>query len=363
MHRQEQTAGERSQQFQAKGNMTITVTGVSAADVVEITQAEISRIRDELTSVANAVAEARLQTFEDRILAEFAEAPQLREAFADPDFQFSLRDAGRAAVSNDDQHTEDLLVDLLKNRAEQGNHARVRLATSHAIRAADKLSLEALNGLTAVWALGSLGAAEPGINNEFAARAGIATRLLALGLPDGRGWVEDADALNLVRMSAGGLVVTRKPYRQLFTERVSSQLNTGIDLEASRGLIEAATSTCPWLAQKLQPHALKPNFVVLAGSTQEGFLAELPAGSERPAELDQLIAQNAFGTQDPAAIDAFNRRFDDIDALSKIAEWWDQVPPVSFTVIGTVIGFVNTRRYVQFGGVQTVAELLAQSTA
>jgi hypothetical protein len=44
--------------------------------------------------------------------------------------QFSLRDAGRAAVSNEDKHTEDLLVDLLTNRAEQGNHSRVRLATS-----------------------------------------------------------------------------------------------------------------------------------------------------------------------------------------------------------------------------------------
>ena len=335
---------------------------MSAADVVEITRAEISRVRDELTSVANAVAEARLQTLEDRILSEFASAPQLREAFADPDFQFSLRDAGRAAVSNDDQHTEDLLVDLLKNRAEQGNHARVRLATSHAIRAADKLSLEALNGLTAIWALGSLGAAQPGINNEFASRAGVAERLLSLGLPDGRGWVEDADALNLVRMSAGGLGVTRKTYRQLFTERVSSQLNTGIDLEASRELIEAVTALCPWLPERLQAHELKPNFVVLAGATQEEFLAGLPAGTERPAELDQLIAQNAFGTQDPTAIEELNRRFDEIQVLSKVAEWWDQVPPLSFTVIGTVIGFVNTRRYVQFGGVQTVAELLEQST-
>jgi hypothetical protein len=124
---QQQSAGDSSQQFQASRDMEVHVHGVTAADVVSITRVEVDAVRSELTAMASragSLAEERLRAFQDHVVDQFADVPHLREAFADPDFQFSLRDAGRAAVSNDDQHTEDLLVDLLKNRAEQGNHAR-----------------------------------------------------------------------------------------------------------------------------------------------------------------------------------------------------------------------------------------------
>jgi hypothetical protein len=358
---QEQVAGEGSQQFQARRDMSVTVLGVSAADVVEITHAELSRVRDELTlkvDAARSIADARLEAFERRILDAFAEKAELREAFADPDFQFSLRDASRAAVSNDDQHTEDLLVDLLKNRAEQGNHARVRLATSRAVQAADKLSLEALKGLTAVWAVGRLGPAIPGLAGGLASHESVANAVIGMGLPEGTTWTEDADTLGLVRLSSSG-ILTRRPYRQALQEAFVAYLNPGIELESSRALIEAATSACALLGQFLAPHPLKPGFVILPGKTQDEFLAALPPDCERTPELDQLTAQNGYGMQDQAAVAEFGKRIDQSEALSTVAAWWDEIPVMDLTVVGSVIGFLNARRYVQFGGARTIADLLS----
>jgi hypothetical protein len=145
-HEQDQEAGDNSEQQQAARDIiNITQVGVSAANVIAITRSETKRIIEgELTPAAERIAHERLDQFEQKMIDRFAEDPQLRKAFADPDFQCSLRDASRAAASNDDDHTEDLLVDLLANRAAEGNSARLRLITSRAIQAADKLSIEAL---------------------------------------------------------------------------------------------------------------------------------------------------------------------------------------------------------------------------
>jgi hypothetical protein len=363
MRRQQQTAGTSSQQFQASGDMEVHVHGVTAADVVSIIRTEVDAVRGELTAMASqagSLAEARLRAFQDHVVDQFAQAPQLREAFADPDFQFSLRDAGRAAVSNDDQHTEDLLVDLLKNRAERGNQARVRLATSHAIRAADKLSVETLNGLTALWALEHLKAKVPGIVNALLTGENIARPLIEMGLPGDATWTQDAEALNLVRTLP---ISTRTVYRQFLTQQVAPYLNPGINQAESAELIAQATEQCPWLRDKLQPHPLKEGFIVLPGATADEFTATIPPEYEQTAEIAQLIGRNGYGQQDNTATTEFAQRINQSDALSRIADWWDKVPALNLTLIGSVVGFVNARRYVQFEGARTIAELLAPPPA
>src|SRR4051794_32355431 len=98
MAKQSQRAGEHSQQIQADGDVYV---GVTAADVVEITRNEVSRVLDELTSAAKGKAETRSSALAERVIEHFQARPELFDAFGDPDFQYSLQDAGRAAASND----------------------------------------------------------------------------------------------------------------------------------------------------------------------------------------------------------------------------------------------------------------------
>jgi hypothetical protein len=353
---QEQSAGAESQLLQA--GRDIIVSGLSAADVVEITRREVARVVEELTLSAKTVAEERVQALGNRILERFAATPEHLSAFGDPDFQFSLNDAGRSAASNDDVHTEDLLVDLLANRAEAGNTSRVRLATSQAIRAADKLSVETLNGLTALWSLSFLTATAPDNVAAHAASArNVAEAVAALPLPDGLNWLQEAEALNLVRGYGGGLL-TRRPYREMYQERAAAHLVQGISQEQLNEFFEASGDELPDLAGKVVPHPLKPGHLKLHGENREQFLELFGDTASSVPRLEELIGLNGFGGRDAEAIRQWNALLDQSPAVAVVETWWNAAPYVDLTLVGRVIGFVNAKRHIGFEGAQTVAEFL-----
>ena len=357
--RQEQTGGSESQLLQA--GRDLIVHGVSAADVVEITRIEVARVLDELTLSAKTIAEERTKSLGDRILERFAETPELLGAFGEPDFQYSLGDAGRAAASSDDAHTEQLLVDLLANRAESGNTSRARLATSQAIKAADKLSLETLNGLTALWAVTFLTAADRNRAASHVATArSVADAVLILGLPTDADWLQEAEALNLARMY-GGTLLNRKSYREFIRERASAAFSTGIAKDKFEELIVKSDAGLPDLAGRFAEHQLKSGFVALAGKDRDGFLETFADGYVPSAELEELVTANGYGAQDPDALSRFDELLNESPAVQAVEKWWDSTPYVDMTVVGRVVGFVNARRHMTFQGAQTVRELLATS--
>lgn len=290
------------------------------------------------------------------MVAEFRDKPQLFEAFADPDFQYSLNDAGRAAASSDDAHTEQLLVDLLSNRARGGNLARVRLATSHAVKAADKLSQEALNGMTALWAITYLVPTAEDFPGHIQDSVETAEAIITMGLPDDENWIKDVDVLSLARIRRGAS--PRMRYAEIIRRSLLSDMTTGIDQSESGQLVEAAITAVPEISQFLTPHPLKPGFLKLAGKDAEELLSKLPREARDSPELQQLIGLNGYGMQDNTAMATFATVIKDSEPLSTVAEWWDNVPVVDLTVVGDVVGFVNARRHISFAGAETVAELL-----
>lgn len=354
MTRQGQQAGDNSQQLQAARD--INIVGVSAADVVEITRTEVSRVLDELTSSARGKADTRIEALANRVIVAFQDKPELFEAFADPDFQYSLSDAGRAAASNDEQHTEQLLVDLLANRAIEGNAARVRLATSQAIKAADKLSREALSGLTALWAVSSLTPTTESLEALLSNATDIAQALINLGLPTEKGWERDLDVLNLARIPGG--FVQHPRYNEVVATWARADLVTGINSEASQQLIESAANSIPELHAHIIPHLLKPGFVRLAGKDQEELLSMLPSTASESEELRQLIGQNGYGIRDNTAMSNLAEAITGTPALVVVADWWNSTPAFDLTVVGDVVGFVNARRYISFEGAATITDLL-----
>jgi hypothetical protein len=353
---QKQSAGAESQLLQA--GRDIVVSGLSAADVVEITRREVARVVDELTLSAKTVAEERVEALGNKILERFAQAPEQLGAFKDPDFQFSLNDAGRAAASNDDEHTEDLLVDLLANRAEAGKTSRVRLATSQAIKAADKLSLEALTGLTVVWTLSSLRALDPdAVQSQIGSVKNIADAVAAMRLPDGADWLNETEVLDLTRSYPGGLL-TRKPYREMLQERVAIHLVPGIAVKQFQEFVDRGGHAIPDLTGKVAPHPLKPNFVRLLGGDRGGFLKLFNEPITPSPELEELVGMNGFQVHDPQAVEQWNAALDQTPAVASVEAWWNDLPQANLTMIGQVIAFVNAKRHIQFSGAQTVSELL-----
>lgn len=354
MTKQGQQAGDNSQQLQAAGD--ITVMGVSAADVVEITRMEVSRVVDELTLAARGTAHLRTKALAERVIDAFQDKPELFQAFADPDFQYSLNDAGRAAASNEEQHTEQLLVDLLTNRAVEGNAARVRLATSHAIKAADKLTKDALNGLTALWAISSLTPHTASFGMLMSSATNIDAALVSLGLPADKGWIRDLDVLNLIRVHSS---LRHMFYGELVRMWAKDDLVAGIDAAAAGHLLGSLTEAIPELDAHIIPHPLKPGFVRLTGKDKDELLSKLPSAASESQELEQLISQNGYGIQDDDANANLMKAVNESPVLAAVAEWWDVTPGFELTVVGEVVGFVNARRYIAFEGPTTINDLLA----
>jgi hypothetical protein len=353
---QSQKSGADSLQIQAGHDV---IVGVTAEEVVSITRTEIAHGIERLTATAREVAEARVQALGDKIIGEFSTRPELIGAFADPDFQFSLRDAARIMASTGDEHTEQLLVDLLTNRAEEGSATRVRLATGQAIRAADKLSKEALNGLTAIWMLSFISSGATTFSEKLAGESENARTLLTSGLPPDNGWVSDLDVLNLARRQPLG---GRGTYVDILAQRFGAFLVPGVDGEADQALLADAQRAAPELGSLIVEHPLKPGFFMLTPSDKEAVIAALPEGAAEEQAVKALIGKNGYGIQDNTARANFGVAITETAPLVTVRDWWSEVPAFDFTVAGDVVGFVNTRRYFSIANATSIADLLRMRT-
>lgn len=352
---QTQKAGDDSKQFQA-GRDVIVVQGVTAAEAADIARAEGMRVGNELTSTAREVADARIGAFIGRLIDLFKEQPSLFQAFADPDFQFSLRDAGRAAASSESEFTEDLLLNLLSSRASEENEDRVRLATDLAIRVAGKISSAVLAGLTADWAVNYL-RIEGSLGIQLATQDHSAKQLLGQNLPAGSAWMDDADALGLIRFQRQNLV-EKKSLLELFREQVREHLCPGIDVSKSQEQLAAAISMVPALTNLVKQHELKQGFIRFTAASREELLAMLPGDLLIPAPLNQLLEENGFGIEDPAAVEQFETVLAECENLGELAKWWDSLPHAEFTLVGRVVAFANARRYLPIANADSIADLL-----
>jgi hypothetical protein len=349
---QSQKAGSGSLQYQAARDINI---GVTAEEVVNITRAEVARSVEQLTATAKEIAGVRNQALGERIIEAFKDRPELFQAFADPDFQFSLRDAARAAASTDDEHTEQLLVDLLTNRAEEGSSTRVRLATSQAIRAADKLSKDALTGLTAIWTISSLTATGGTFSKRFDSESKTVATLIALDLPSDNSWVRDLDVLNLARMQS---MVERSQYSEVIAQRFAEFLVPGLDKDNDQALLEEVMRAVPEIGPLIHDHPLKPGFARLIPLDSEAIFASLPADAAEVEILKQLIGKNGYGGRDNTALANLTEAVTGATPFAAIQDWWGKTPAFDLTVVGDVVGFVNARRHVTIANATSIADFL-----
>ena len=314
----------------------------------------MARVLNDLSLNAEKLAAERTEKFASRVIEHFQSRPELFEAFGQPDFQFSLQDAGRVAASSDEEQTEQLLVDLLANRAEAGGGARAKLATSQAIKVVDMLSPEILTGITALW---TVLFRRPNAQ-DFSGRVTFVARttedLVEMGLPQSQAWFHDSDALNLLR-SLGG-IVARMSYREMIERKLEAHFVTGLDPAAVAELLNEAEVLAPGFQGRLRPHPLKPGFVTLPSASREDFLATFSSEVANSDVMQQLASQNGFGGRDPET----NKAIEEIMAhppITTFAQWWDALPAGEPTVTGEVVGLINAQR-LSLTQKQTVGEFL-----
>lgn len=147
---QEANATTGSLIIQSQGD---TIIGSSVDDIKAIVEILADQM-PKFAAVATAIVEARMKTFEDKILASFATAsPEVTEAFKDPDFQYVVRIAQHAYARSGEEYTADTLIDLIAERAKHPKRTRLSLSLNDAVERSPLLTENELAELAMIFAL------------------------------------------------------------------------------------------------------------------------------------------------------------------------------------------------------------------
>lgn len=148
---QEQNVGRGATGYQASRDVVVH-QGMSSEQMAEIMVA-LSRQLGQFIADAREAQEQRFKEFRDSLLEEFAkpENENGRSAFAEPDFQYVVRDAHETFARSGDADLKDRLVKLVAERSTKTSDSRVAKILNSAIEIAGRLSDEDYASLIAMF--------------------------------------------------------------------------------------------------------------------------------------------------------------------------------------------------------------------
>jgi hypothetical protein len=101
------------------------------------------------TDDANRKLDERLNSFQREVINVFSKSERAQpEAFADPDFQFLLRDAQDAYARSGEEAVRDTLVDIIARRSQETTRSRLAMALNDAARKAPLLTINEFAALS-----------------------------------------------------------------------------------------------------------------------------------------------------------------------------------------------------------------------
>lgn len=268
INKQQQQAGEHSTQIQAENvHNTYNITNINGIDEQRaraICKEEYKIACQNWTREAILIANERVHKLEDRLIPKMQKYDETLKAFADPSFQFTLRNAQVSAASSERDDDYEMLAELLLHRVEYGKDREKRLGISKAIEIVDKVSEEALRGLACFYAVVHLNIEGPIIEDGLSLLNSLYGNLLKdKELPVGYEWLEHLDLLSAIRIGINGINSFKK-MKEIMPNKLSQYFECGVrkGSEELRRLREEFNN-CGIPANCLIQHPLKEDFLFL----------------------------------------------------------------------------------------------------
>lgn len=355
---QNQKGGDSSTNIQAQ-QMVVHV-GIDEKRAREIYQEMNLQLRNDYSQEALNIANYRVAEFENKLMPKMTQVEGALEAFADPSFQLLLVEAQKSAASTERPADYDLLSELLIHRFQKGENRIARAGISLAVEIVDKVSDDALLGLTVRHALDSFLPLSGDIHEGLDAMNELFGKLLYRDLPVGQDWLDHLDILDAVRLNSFGSL---KKVEQYYPEHLSGYIDVGIEKnsENHKKAIEILNN------QKLSTnilveHSLNNNYIRLRVPNKDAIdqlsliVTVLQNGNPTPIRQDlskeqkqaiqfvyELYAEDENIRQ--ANVVLFLREWDKRSSLKTFREWWNNIP-TAFTVtsVGKVLAHSNAQR-------------------
>lgn len=194
-----QKAGDNSQQYQIQ-QVTIN-NGIDEKRARDIYNEQYLIAKRDFTEEAERIAYKRVAELESRFMSKINSLSNGLQSFADPNFQYLLIDAQKAAASTDREVDYDILSELLVHRAIKKDDRRIKVGIRGAIRIVGDVTDDALLGLTIVNAIKSFAPTSPDCSTALDILDRFYGELLYAELPRNDKWIEELDILNAIRIS------------------------------------------------------------------------------------------------------------------------------------------------------------------
>lgn len=356
--KQNQEGGDNSTNIQA--DQLVVHVGIDEKRAREVFQEMNLQLRHEYSQEALKVANARVSEFENSLMPKMEKVDGALEAFADPSFQLLLVEAQKTAASTERPADYDLLSELLIHRFQKGNNRVARAGISLAVDIVDKISDEALLGLTVAHAVstftpvtGDIGQGLDVLNNLFG-------KISDGELPLGQEWLDHLDILNAIRLSSfGGL----KKVQQYYPEVLHGYVDVGIEKDSeshTKALEILDANNLP--STLLVNHSLNSDYLRIPVPNRAGIdslslqqqvfqggsvvVVSIKLSKEQIEAVNtiyDLYSQDAGLKQ--SNIISLMEEWDKRPNLKNLKDWWDEIPVIlTITSAGKVLAHSNAQR-------------------
>jgi hypothetical protein len=358
---QQQEAGDNSQQIQA--NTVIVYTGIDEKRAREIVDEKLHDVMAMYSQEAHTIAESRIKHFADDLIPKMVK-DNLLDELKDPSIQILLSEAQKTAASTERDTDYALLSELLIQRVHKGNDRNTRAGISRAVEILDKISDEALLGLTIAHSLSAFVPAFGNIENGIKVLAGLFDKVIYSVPPKGELWLENLEILDAIRIIPLGKL---KKTDLLFAERLSGFVDIGIEKDSENhqnALVMLKNASLP--EEMLYDHELREGFVRLLITnvnkldsvivlqeiqlTQNSETVMLPF--PQPLTPDQKLVLGSIYSMYNKDTKLRNENiiklmgfFEKYESLNILRSWWDSIPSsFSITSVGRVLANANAQR-------------------
>lgn len=355
---QSQKGGDGSTNIQTQ--QMVMHIGIDEKRAREIYQEMNLQLRKDYSLEALTIANSRVIEFENRLMPKMAQVEGALEAFADPSFQLLLIEAQKTAAATERPADYDLLSELLIHRFQKGENRIARAGISLAVEIVDKVSDEALLGLTVTHAVNTFLPITGDTLEGLDVLNDLFGKIFYSELPTGQVWLDHLDILDAVRLNPfGGL----KKVEQYYPENMHGYVDVGINKNSENHdkAVEILNNyNLP--SSILIEHALNSDFIRLCirsiKSIDELSLVHTILHDGRLTHVQEKLSEDQEqaiksiyelyskdGTIRQNNVSSFMNEWDKRPNLKTLREWWDNIP-TGFTVtsVGKVLAHSNAQR-------------------
>lgn len=356
---QSQKGGDSSTNIQAQ-HMVVHV-GIDEKRAREIYQEMNLQLRMDYSQEALNTANSRVAEFEKRLMPKMVQVEGALEAFADPSFQLLLVEAQKTAASTERPEDYDLLSELLMHRFLKGENRIARAGISLAVGIVDKVSDEALLGLTVIHAVNQFIPRSGNIHQGLDVLNDLFGKIFYNKLPTGDAWLDHLELLNAVRINPSGNL---KKIAQYYPEVLPGYVDVGINKnsenhEKAIEILNDHNLPCDILIE----HALNSDFLrvfnrsandideislnhkIIHDGTLISVQEEKLSEEQKQAIISIYDLYSKDGDIKQNNVNLLMSEWDKRPNLKILREWWDNIS-TCFTVtsVGKVLAHSNAQR-------------------